>query len=145
MMMTMRKRRQQPSLRSSFVKRFDDPWRRAAIAYWVYGLVYIVGAMAFLTPERQGDRYGIPFWVWYVAGAALWLGLPPLIWRGARRLTQVLTVFVGIKALWLMYKQGIALGAGESPLLYNWFFAATAMVTSVLLYRASWTRRPSEE
>ena len=130
---------------SKIEKLWSTPDRRAAVAYWFYGLVYFVGSVAFLTPERQGARYGMPFWVWYVAGAAIWLGLPPLIWRGARRLAKVLAFFVGFKGLWLMYKQGLALGAGEPTLLYNWFFAATAMVACVMLYRASWARRDASE
>ena len=122
-----------------------EPYRRAAIAYWVYGLVYMAGAVVLLTPERQGDRMGIPYQVWYLVGVAVWFGLPPLIWRGARRLSQVLCVLVGVKAMWLVTKQGLALGQGESPLVYNWFFAVVAMGTSVLLYRAAFSRRATSE
>ena len=46
-------------------------YRRAAQGYLAYGVVYLFGAASQLTPERQHDFYGIPWWAFFVVGAAL--------------------------------------------------------------------------
>jgi len=120
-----------------------NPFASASLAYFVYGCVYLLGAALQMTPERQHDFYGVPWWGFFVVGALLLIGLPVLIWQGRRRLTQVLSIFPALKALTLVAKQGKLMGAGEPTLAYNWFFAAVALSASVLLFRAGF--RPSNE
>lgn len=120
-----------------------DPYRRAAVAYGVYGIAYLVGAILQLTLDRQRDFFGfVPWWAFYVAGAALVLMLPVLIWRRYRWLSRILSFLVAIKALTLCIKQGRLMGAGEAPVPYNWFFIVVAIVAAGLLFRAGWGRQP---
>ena len=107
------------------------------MAYVAYGVVYMIGAVIQLTPDRQRDFFGfVPWWVFYLLGAALVLSLPVLVWRRYRRFTQILSVFPVIKAVTLLVKQGRLLGAGEAASTYNWFFAAVAFVAGAMLFRA---------
>lgn len=113
-----------------------NPFQAASLAYFVYGGVYLLGAALQMTPDRQHDFYGVPWWGFFVVGALLLIGLPVLIWQGYRRFTQVLSIFPALKALTLVVKQGKLMGAGEPTLVYNWFFAGVALIASVLLFRA---------
>ena len=113
-----------------------NPFKAASLAYFVYGGVYLLGAALQMTPDRQHDFYGVPWWGFFVVGALLLIGLPVLIWQGYRRFTQVLSIFPALKALTLVVKQGKLMGAGEPTLVYNWFFAGVALIASVLLFRA---------
>ncbi len=117
------------------------------MAYVVYGLVYLVGAASQLTPDRQHDFYGVPWWAFFVIGAALVGTFPVLIWKRYRRFTQILSVFPAIKAATLLLKQGKLMGAGEPTVPYNWFFAVVALTASVILFRVSFGPAPkgSEE
>jgi len=116
------------------------PYRRAAQGYFAYGVVYLIGAASQLTPDRQHDFYGIPWWAFFVVGAALVAIVPWLIWRAHRRFTQVMSIFPGIKAMTLLMKQGKLMGAGEPTNVYNWFFVAVALTASVLMMRAGFGR-----
>jgi hypothetical protein len=123
-----------------------DPYRRAAAAYFVYGVVYLVGAVIALSPERQRDFFGfVPWWAFYVAGLALIVTVPVLVWQRRMWFTRVLSVFPVLKALSLLIKQGKLIGQGEPTLAYNWFFALVAMGAGVLLFRAGWGEQTSSE
>ena len=115
----------------------QDPWKKAALAYIAYGVVYLFGAASQLTPDRQQDFYGVPWWAFFVVGAALVAIFPVLVWKRYRRFTQVLSVFPAIKAATLLMKQGKLMGAGEPTNTYNWFFAVVALSASVMLFRAA--------
>ena len=105
-----------------------DPYRRAAVAYFVYGVVYLVGAVIALSPDRQRDFFGfVPWWAFYIAGLALIITLPVLVWQRRMWFTRVLSIFPVIKALSLLIKQGKLMGQGEPSLTYNWFFALVAL------------------
>jgi len=121
-----------------------DPWKAAALAYFTYGVVYLFGAASQLTPDRQHDFYGVPWWAFFVVGAALVAVFPVLVWKRYRRFTQVLSIFPAIKAATLLMKQGKLMGAGEPTILYNWFFAVVALTASVMLFRASFGRNALE-
>ena len=116
-----------------------DPWKKAAVAYIVYGLVYLFGAASQLTPDRQQDFYGIPWWAFFVVGAGLVAVFPVLIWKGYRRFTQILSIFPTIKAATLLMKQGKLIGAGEPTVPYNWFFAVVALSASVVMFRVAFS------
>ena len=96
-----------------------------------------------MTPDRQHDFYGVPWWGFFVVGALLLAGLPILVWQERRRFTQVLSVFPALKAITLVVKQGKLMGAGEPTVAYNWFFASVALIASVALFRAGFGSPPS--
>ena len=116
------------------------PFPRAAIAYGLYGLVYLFGAWLQLTPDRRHDFHGVPWWAFFVAGSALILIVPTLIWREHRRFTAVMSIFPAIKAMTILLKQGKALGTGEPTNTYNWFFVVVALIASTLMFRAGLSR-----
>ncbi len=118
-----------------------DRYRAAAVAYAVYGIVYMAGAIVQLSEERRTEFFGfLPWWSFYVAGAAVMLWFPVLIWKRHRTFTRVLSVFPFIKGLTLLLKQGKLMGAGHETVLYNWMFAVVAVVASVFLVRAGFGR-----
>lgn len=111
---------------------------QAAIGYFVYGLIYMAGAIRELDESRMRNFVGgtVPWWVFYVLGALFVVLFPILVARGFRILSLVLAILTSIKALYLFY----GLGSAFSP--FNLFFALVAMVASVLLVRAFATPRP---
>ena len=111
------------------------------MAYAVYGLVYMFGAIVQLDQERQREFFGVlPWWSFYLVGAAIIAWFPVLIWNRRRTFTRVLSIFPFIKAMTLLIKQGKLLGAGEEALVYNWFFAVVAVTASVLLMKAGFSK-----
>ena len=141
--MTMRTRRTRRTwlLPSRVQVSVLGPYRQAAIAYAVYGVVYLVGAVIQLTPDRQVEFFGfVPWWTFYVVGAALILSLPILVWRRYRRFTQVLSFFPVLKAMTLLVKQGRLMRTDAGPSTYNWVFAAVALAAGLLLFRAGFGR-----
>jgi hypothetical protein len=101
----------------------------------------MVGAVVQLSEERRTEFFGfLPWWSFYVLGAAVMLTFPVLIWKRYRVFTRVLSVFPFIKGLTLLLKQGKLMGAGQDTVLYNWMFAVVAVVASVFLVRAGFGR-----
>jgi len=126
-----------------------DPYAQASVAYVVYGLVYLGGAVAELSYEQRRDFFGfVPWWAFYVVGAGLLALLPALLWRGIRWLAALLCFFTAFKGLWLIWAQARHLAAGEPTRAFRWLFAAVALGASLLLLRAAlrrptWPRRAS--
>ena len=121
-----------------------DPYKQAAIAYAIYGIVYLIGAILELEPERKVTFMGfVPWWVFYVAGVAILASFPVVVWKGVRWFTLTLVFFTSGKAAWLCYLQGRRLSAGDPTNAYNWFFAVVALVAAVMLFRAGWPRKPA--
>jgi|APSaa5957512493_1039668.scaffolds.fasta_scaffold215382_1 hypothetical protein len=135
MTITMRTRLLRPPSKD-VLSHWQQPYHRAALAYATYGLVYLFGAWLQLTPDRQHDFHGVPWWFFFVVGAALIAVVPALIWRGYRRFTRIMSVFPAIKAMTLLFKQGKAMGADGPVSLYNWFFIAVALCASVVMFKA---------
>jgi hypothetical protein len=117
--------------------RWADPRFQAAIAYAVYGVVYLVGAVFELNDARMRVFWGgVPWWVFYVVGTIFLVGFPFLIWRGLRWLIWPLCVLTGFKAFWLCWIQGRRVHVGEAIDWYQVFFVLVAVGASVLLFRA---------
>jgi len=126
----------------------DHAYQTAAASYSIYGLIYLAGAIAQLTPERQINFFGfVPWWLFYLGGVFLILLLPVLIWRRPQSLRgqltrmwfiRILAFGPAVKALSLLWKQSRLITAGQSSDLYNWFFCAIAIVASLFLFRAGW-------
>lgn len=126
----------------------DHAYQTAATSYGIYGLIYLAGAIAQLTPGRQITFFGfVPWWFFYLGGVLLVLLLPVLIWRRPQLprgqlirmwYTRILAFGPAVKALSLLWKQSRLITAGQSSDLYNWFFCAIAIVASLFLFRAGW-------
>jgi hypothetical protein len=114
------------------------PQTQAAIAYFVYGVVYMIGAVLELDDSRRRMFVGghVPWWVFYAIGGLFVVGLPLLVQRGVRWVIALLALFTAAKALYLFYRTGVAF----SP--FQLFFALVALVAAVLLARA-WVRTSS--
>jgi hypothetical protein len=118
------------------------PRGQAALTYIVYGVVYMVGAILELDASRQITHWGfVPWWAFYVMGAAFLVVLPIFIWKDVRWLLWILMVSTAGKALWLCYLQGRRWSTGNATPLYDWLFALVAMSTSLMLLRAALARR----
>jgi len=126
-------------LQTTFAQRHR--YQSAAVVYTIYGVVYLAGAIARLTPDRQTEFFGgVPWWVFYVAGGALVICLPIFIWKEFKWVTRILTFGPAGKALTLCWKQSRLMAAGETTDLYNWFFMAMAVVAAFFLFRAGWKK-----
>ena len=140
MMSTMRR-----EARRTLQRRVARAYHLAAVAYALYGVVYFVGAVVALTPERQVSWLGIvPWWAFYAVGLVLLLLLPVLIWRQWQWLCRILALGPASKALVLFWRQGRLLANGEPPGLFNWLFAVVAIAAALLLARASWPAKTPE-
>jgi hypothetical protein len=71
---------------------------QAAIAYLVYGLIYLGGAI-YLGRIGKGPDATV---LWYVIGAAMAFGFPYLIWRRFKWMTRVLAVLVLVRVIGLV-------------------------------------------
>ena len=114
-----------------------DPYVHAAVAYIAYGLVYLGGAIAQLTPERRVTHWGfMPWWAFYVIGAALIVVLPWAILRWRPWVARILALGPAAKALVLCLR--IGQGSGGA---FDVGFAGIAVVAAVMLARAGACRR----
>ena len=133
----------------------EDRFRQAARAYFVYGLVYILGAV-YLASQGIGARgmRGAAGLVWFVLGTLFILVFPWLIARGARGwgylwFSRILTLLVAYRA----FEVGrVALapkvrsvplpGGDEIPMsLGAGIFFLLTLLTMAMLARAAWSRR----
>lgn len=131
-------------------------FRQAAIAYFVYGLLYMAGAIYLAslgigTQRMTGVTGGI---VWFVLGTLFIVVFPWFITQGPRApgylwFTRILTLLVAFRAFGVGQ---VALrptiptvplpGGGEvSMALGAWVFFLITLGTMVMLARASWSRQ----
>ena len=122
-------------------------YRQAAIGYFVYGLIYLAGAIYL---GRIGRGPAGTVW-WYLIGAAMALGFPYLIWNRFKWVTRVLAVLVFVRVVGLVR---IALQGGTQPVPLPWggeiamshgaiAFMLITVATCILLARAGWQRSPA--
>jgi hypothetical protein len=122
-------------------------YAQAAIAYLVYGLIYLAGAI-YLGRIGKGPEGSV--W-WYLIGAAMAFGFPYLIWKRFKWVTRILAVLVLVRVIGLVR---IAMRTGTETVSLPWggeiavshgaiAFMLVALVTSILLARAGWQRRPA--
>jgi hypothetical protein len=121
-------------------------YKQAALAYLVYGVIYLAGAIYL---ARIGRGPGGTAW-WYLIGAAMAFGFPYLIWKRFKWVTRILAVLVLVRVIGLAR---IALRAGTEQVPLPWggevttaqgaiLFMLIAVATCVLLARAGWHRSP---
>ncbi len=132
----------------------EEKFRQAAWAYFVYGVLYMIGALFLAGQGIAVRRTGAgPIAAWFIIGALLIVVFPWLIARGARGVgylwfTRILTLLVAYRA----FEVGrVALapklrsvplpGAGEIPMgLGAGIFFLITLVTMAMLARAAWSR-----
>ena len=119
-------------------------YQDAAVGYFVYGLIYLAGAIYL---DRIGRGPGGSVW-WYLIGAAMAFGFPYLIWKRFKWMTRVLALLVLVRVIGLVR---IAARAESDSVPLPWggeiatsqgavAFMLIAGVTCVLLVRAGWQR-----
>jgi hypothetical protein len=117
----------------------QNAYRRSAIAYAVYGALYMGGAVAALDAERKATFFGfVPWWAFYVAGALVLAVLPVLVWRQFKWVARLLCLGPAVKALVLFWRMGLSLQAGEGLSGFQLLFALAAVVAASLLALAGW-------
>lgn len=117
-------------------------YRQAAAGYFIYGLIYLLGAM-HLSGVGEGPDAGV---VWFLIGAAMVVAFPILIWLELKWVTRVLAFLVAIRVLGLIRvvardaDAGIELPwGGEIRLIYGAIiFAVIAATECYMLVRAGW-------
>lgn len=117
-------------------------YRQAAITYFIYGFIYLSGAV-YLAAVDVVARSGL---AWFLVGAVFVLVLPPLIWYEFKWITRILAVLVCVRAIGLgrtiLTSGGETVPlpwGGEWPMRYGAFvFLLVAVVTDGMLVRAGW-------
>lgn len=120
----------------------SDRYRQAAVAYLIYGIVYLTGAV-YLASMDVVARSG---WVWFLVGVLFILVLPPLIWYEYKWVTRVLAILIGVRVVGL--GRTIVTGTSEPvPMPGGWelpmqygalVFLVVAALTGFMLARAGW-------
>jgi hypothetical protein len=131
-------------------------FRRAALAYLAYGILYLAGALYLVSHGigvrgMTGRAAGA---AWFVLGVLFVVVFPWLIARGARGpgylwFTRVLTLLVAVRAFGVGQvalrpaTPSVPLPGGlELPTaLGAWVFFAVTLATMVVLARAAWGPR----
>jgi len=131
----------------------EGRYRHAAVAYLVYGIIYMMGAghLGMTGATSRASESGA--WFWYLTGALFVLLFPWLISRGFMWFTRVLALLVCVRIYGLV---AVASGptASESLELVGdltvtkslgaIIFAAVAVVTVVFLARAAFVSVPGQ-
>jgi len=128
----------------------ETRFRQAAIAYLVYGILYMAGAI-YLASQGIVTRGGV---TWYLLGTLFIVLFPWFIARGPRApgylwFTRILTLLVAFRAFGVGQ---VALrptiptvplpGGGEISMATGaWIFFLITLGTMVMLARASWSRQ----
>lgn len=128
----------------------DEKFRAAAWTYFIYGVLYWLGAL-YLTTRGLGIGGGV---VWFVLGALFVIVFPWLIARGARGggylwFTRILTLLVAFRAFGVgrvvlaPTLPSVPLpGGGAIPMrLGAGIFFLVTLATMAMLARAAWSRR----
>lgn len=116
-----------------------DPFRRAAVIYFIYGAIYFLGAIVQLTSERKVQFFGfVPWWVFYVLGAIVMVGFPLLVWNRLKWFTRILVFGPLIKAGTLAARELPAELAGGSINPFPWIFFLAAIWATAHIFYAGW-------
>jgi hypothetical protein len=132
----------------------DERFRRAAVIYFVYGVVYWVVALYL---QMRVFTVAPRLLIWFVIGAAIAVGVPWLLWRprawferwvlSRRDFARIVAVLVSARVVticWLAWQGPEALrmprfGGGIPPTrTAALLMALVAAVAAVALARAAW-------
>ena len=123
-------------------------YRQAAVAYLVYGVVYLAGAV-YLAEAGFATRGSGSGWIWFVVGLAFLVVIPAVIWRGVQWFTLLIAALMAIRVaglvriMWVDWRVPAPLpGGGQIPLgVGALVFAMITLVAMGLLIRAAWPIR----
>lgn len=137
----------------------DDLYRRAAVVYLAYGIVYWVVALWL---ELRVFAAAPRLLGWFVVGAAIAVGVPWLLWRrrpwferwvlSRRDFARIMALLVLVRVLTIarLAAEGPEalrmprFGGGVPPTRATaWLMALVAAVAAVALARAAWARQES--
>lgn len=123
----------------------NNYYRQAAVAYLIYGIIYLAGAI-YLSTLGLSDRGSMENmgWIWYAVGALMVIGIPYLIWREIRWFTLLIAVFMMYRVYELIR---IAMQGQQDLIPMPWggemarstgalIFATVAVLTMGMLLRA---------
>ena len=70
-------------------------YQQAALAYFIYGLIYFAGAL-YLSRQGLSDRGSMENsgWAWFVAGAVFLVGFPLIIRKGIKWFSLLVATFM---------------------------------------------------
>lgn len=124
----------------------EEKFRHAAIAYGIYGLLYLVGAIYLAGTGGSPRALQSGAWVWFAIGGLIVFLFPYLLWRGFTWFARLLVFLMAYRA-WELLKlavaprtEAVALPWGGSlPMAYGAaaFFLVT-IATAALVARAAW-------
>ena len=123
---------------------------QAAVAYFVYGLVYMAGAGHLGMSGASSRSAESGAWIWYLTGSLIVVLFPWLISRGYLWFTRALTLFLLFRVGGLVKVAAGPMASDPIPLpfglavstgLGSLLFASVALVTAGFLARASFRRR----
>jgi len=117
-----------------------DPYFLSGVSYFIYGGIYLAGALASLSPARQMSFHGIPWWTFYIGGLLLVILVPFVIFKKNRWLTILIGLGPLSKCIWLVNKQ-----LNSEASLFQWLFLSAAGVCALLLFRAALIRQESSK
>lgn len=124
-------------------------YHQAAVAYLVYGLIYLAGAVyvaeAGLSARSPRPGSGL---VWFLIGALFVVVFPVLIWKGYKWFTRILALLVLVRVIGLVRvlfeNSGMRVplpGGAEMPMGYGVLaFLLLTTATGLMLARAGWGR-----
>lgn len=122
-------------------------YQQAAITYFVYGVIYLIGAIYIgsigLSDKTAGPGGGLAY---YLMGAAFVVIFPILIWKEFKWFTRILAIFMAYRIYGLIMvlvndtgKMAALPWGGEVSLQTGGIiFIAVAAVTCFMLARAGW-------
>jgi hypothetical protein len=124
-------------------------YRDAAVAYFVYGVVYLIGAGHLGLTGASSRTAESGAWVWYAVGIVILVTFPWLIARGYVWFTRLIALHLGVRIYGLFLiaagptgHEPLELlgGASVSKTVGAIAFASVAAVAAAFLIRASWPR-----
>lgn len=124
-------------------------YHNAAVGYFIYGLIYLTGAIYLVQVGASARAMGSGSIWWFLLGGAMVVVLPILIWREFKWITRLLAVLVFVRIIGLLrlifrwewdtvplpWDARLSEGYGAA------FFLGVSLFACYLLVRAGWSGR----
>ena len=129
-------------------------WRSAAIAYFIYGVIYMTGAAQLGLTGASSRTMASGSWIWYLAGVLMTVGFPWLILKRFKWFTRTLVLLLLYRIYGLSQVAMGPTASEEVPLIGElvlskslgaMIFALVAGVTASFLAHAAWGRPPDHD
>jgi hypothetical protein len=132
---------------TTLLRSANPKYRVAAVAYVVYGVIYMTGAAHLGLTGASSRSAESGSWMWYVAGIAFLTTFPLLINRGMKWFCRFLVVFLAYRIYGLVSIMaspaaadlvGLPLIGDVSKFAGALLFAIIASLTAAAVARAAW-------